>query len=37
MLPMLKTTASKNHREIDVVVNVGISHVATIEHHGMIE
>ena len=37
MLPMLKTTASKNHREIDVVVDVGISHVATIEQHGVIK
>ena len=37
MLPMLKTTAGKNDREVDVVVNVGISHVATIEQHGVIE
>ena len=37
MLTVFEAAAGEDDREVAVVVDVGISHVAAIEHHGVIE
>lgn len=37
VLPMAKPTTRKDDRKVGVMVDVGIPHVAAIEHHGVVQ
>src|SRR5262249_30670055 len=37
MLPMPESAASKQNRQIRIVVDVRIAHVASVQHHGLIQ